>query len=188
MFSTFRNTTLAAIVAVMSAAAFPAKATLITYTFSADASMIFTETLGSDVIHLSGQFTIDTTESHLPAVSITAKCSGSNCPRPLIESPAVFDVAQIDFAFPTSIDIPFSSTDDVAAFAFASSLIKPGTIDLVTSSSVNGGNPSSVLGDVTTPEPSSLPLLISALARRGAAAAGLKRDQNTVCMLVGLPI
>jgi hypothetical protein len=156
-----------AAVLVMAAASLPAKATLITYTFSSDASMTFTETSGSDVIHFSGQFTVDTTQSHLPAVSITVTCSGTNCPTPLIVSSAGFDVAELDLTAPTSIHIPFSISDDVATIAFASSLFNPGTIDLATPSSVNGVSPSSVLGDVTTPtpapEPSSLALLAGVL-------------------------
>jgi hypothetical protein len=124
MFSMFRNSMLAAIVAglgLLVAASLPAKATLITYTFSPDASMTFPEASGSDVIHFSGQFTVDTTQSQLPAVSITATCSGTNCPDPLIVSGAGFQLAVL--ATPTSINIPFSPSDDIFTIVFASSLL-----------------------------------------------------------------
>jgi hypothetical protein len=183
MFSMFRNTALAIVagLGLLAAASLPAKATLITYTFSSDASYSFFVPPGapvSDVIHFSGDFTIDTTAAPtapLQSVSVTATCTGPDCPVPLNPTgPNQFNTGSI-----TVLNgINLSGPHDHAHLVFQSSLYVSGplpqTIPLFSGldflqvhASVNSGGPYVASGDVIAstpaPEPSSLALLAGVL-------------------------
>jgi hypothetical protein len=144
---------------VMAAAAIEANATLIPYTFSSDASMTFAETTGSDVIKISGKFTVDTTAFDLQSVDVSMTCSGPACPAPLAAS----TTGEFTSGSTGSLhdQIFLTNPTDAILIAFGGSLDTPATILLATSDSeaqstnVNGVTATSVAGEVTpaVPEP-----------------------------------
>jgi len=157
-----------AAVLLMAAVSFPAQATLIPYTFSPDASMTFTEPSGSDVIHINGSFTLDTTTQKISPVSITLSCTGPDCPSPLHTTPASFSTALLS-PDATTIQLPTSPSGDEAHIAFASSLANAGTIALATTASngdseINQTFASAVNGDAAAPTPASEPSSLALLA------------------------
>lgn len=167
-----------ATVFVMAAVSFPAKATLITYMLSSDASATFAEpTFGANVIDLSGKFTIDTTATnHLSSVDITATCTGAHCPDPLHASPVEFKtpgMAANNTSFSIEAIIPISPGgfgEDVF-IGFSNTLFGSPPLPLITIMEVNINSVDTVsepTGSVSptaaaTPEPSSLALLVGVL-------------------------